>query len=79
MLRDTPKMIWLVSIIVAAMIGFYLRFAWAMHTELKHLRTKRPIGRNRKRAARRSLLRLNPADFRVEKSDLDAPRIKDKF
>lgn len=71
------EMMWLILMVAIAIVGFYLRFLWAITSELNHLR--------RKRLAYGSHLSViissgvDPADLRIETLDGDSPRIKDIF
>ena len=78
-LQAKAEMRWLIPIGATGVVGFYLRFLWAMKKELQQRREDRPIGRTRQQGPRHNLIRVDPADFWAEKSARDSSRIKDSF
>jgi hypothetical protein len=71
-------MMWLILIVAIAIVGFYLRFFWAISTELKHVWRKRSTHRTWQPHVRHDLFRVDP-NFGVKTLDRAASRIKDNF
>jgi len=72
-------MTWIILIIAAAIIGFYLRFLWAISKEVMHLRREGAAYRRSPAVARHKLYRVDPADLRREHRIATRRGIKDNF
>ena len=69
---------WLVPVVAIQIVGFYVRFLWAISKELKPLFRKPPTCRTRQPVFRHRLFRLDPAKLWTEKLDCDTSRIEDQ-